>query len=186
MTRVHTAGVFYREGRYAVVGERPTGALGSTSELLTPTPYRSATFPREWIRPHPFRFSGGRRCASQASRIDVRKGRMNASHATSVLTIDIHSKRGKERGSRLLRLQHSLRRFGAAHLRRFQLTGMTTSKDVQRMRVSKSCYLLQFSKLNAEEIAWRSGYPDAAPSARSFIGYVGLTPGEYRRRFGAF
>jgi HTH-type transcriptional regulator/antitoxin HigA len=26
--------------------------LGSTSDLLTPTPYRSATFPREWIRPH--------------------------------------------------------------------------------------------------------------------------------------
>lgn len=82
---------------------------------------------------------------------------MNASHATSVLTIDIQLKRGKGTWIKTTTLATLA-------------AGMTTSKYVQRMRMSKSCDLLQFSKLNAEEIAWRSGYADAAPSARSFTG----------------
>lgn len=72
-------------------------------------------------------------------------------------------------------------------LRRFRrATGMTTSEYAQRLRVSKACELLQFGQLNVDEIAWKSGYQDPAAFRKIFHRYVGLTPGEYRRRFGAF
>lgn len=72
-------------------------------------------------------------------------------------------------------------------LRRFRkATGMTTSEYVQRFRVSKACELLQFSHQSVDEIAWKSGYEDGNAFRKIFHRYVGLTPGDYRKRFGAF
>lgn len=72
-------------------------------------------------------------------------------------------------------------------LRRFRkATGMTTSEYAQRLRVSKACELLQFSSQSIEQIAWQSGYGDPSAFRKIFARFVGLTPGEYRQRFGAF
>lgn len=71
-------------------------------------------------------------------------------------------------------------------LRRFRkATGMTTSEYGQRLRVSKACELLQFSGYSVDQIAWETGYGDPGSFRKIFSRFVGLTPGEYRQRFGA-
>lgn len=45
--------------------------------------------------------------------------------------------------------------------------------------------LLQFGRLPVERISWEVGYSDAGAFRKIFHRYVGLTPGEYRRRFHA-
>ncbi|WP_235909081.1 GlxA family transcriptional regulator [Brucella anthropi] len=70
-------------------------------------------------------------------------------------------------------------------LRRFRkATGMSTSEYGQRLRVSKACELLQFSAFTVEQIAWQTGYGDPGAFRKIFARFIGLTPGEYRRRFG--
>lgn len=70
-------------------------------------------------------------------------------------------------------------------LRRFRkATGMTTSEYGQRLRVSKACELLQFGSLTVDQIAWETGYADPGAFRKIFARFIGLTPGEYRRRFG--
>lgn len=70
-------------------------------------------------------------------------------------------------------------------LRRFRkATGMTTSEYGQRLRVGKACELLQFSALTVEQIAWETGYADPGAFRKIFARFFGLTPGEYRQRFG--
>lgn len=70
-------------------------------------------------------------------------------------------------------------------LRRFRkATGMTTSEYGQRLRVGKACELLQFSALTVEQIAWETGYADPGAFRKIFARFIGLTPGEYRQRFG--
>lgn len=70
-------------------------------------------------------------------------------------------------------------------LRRFRkATGMTTSEYGQRLRVSRACELLQFSALTVEQIAWETGYADPGAFRKIFARFIGLTPGEYRQRFG--
>ena len=70
-------------------------------------------------------------------------------------------------------------------LRRFRrATGMTTSEYGQRLRVSKACELLQFSALAVDQIAWQTGYADPGAFRKIFARFIGLTPGEYRQRFG--
>lgn len=71
-------------------------------------------------------------------------------------------------------------------LRRFQkATGMTTREYSQRLRVGKAREMLQFSRLPVDSIAWEVGYSDPAAFRKIFTRIVGLTPGEYRRRFSA-
>lgn len=71
-------------------------------------------------------------------------------------------------------------------LRRFQkATGMTTTEYCQRLRVGAARGMLQASRLPIERIAWEVGYGDAGAFRKVFARIVGLTPGEYRRRFNA-
>lgn len=70
-------------------------------------------------------------------------------------------------------------------LRRFRkATGMTTSEYGQRLRVSRACELLQFGSDTVEQIAWETGYGDTGAFRKIFARFVGLTPAEYRQRFG--
>jgi transcriptional regulator GlxA family with amidase domain len=70
-------------------------------------------------------------------------------------------------------------------LRRFhKATGMTPSQYVQQLRVLKARESLEFSRLTINEIAWTVGYEDAGSFRRIFRGVVGLSPMDYRRRFG--
>lgn len=71
-------------------------------------------------------------------------------------------------------------------LRRFQkATGLTTTEYAQRLRIAKAQELLQFGRLPVERIAWEVGYSDAGSFRKVFHRIVGLTPGDYRRRFHA-
>lgn len=71
-------------------------------------------------------------------------------------------------------------------LRRFQkATGMTTREYCQRLRVGKAREMLQFSRLPIDRVAWEVGYGDPGAFRKIFARIVGLTPGEYRRRFSA-
>ncbi|WP_296752025.1 GlxA family transcriptional regulator [Thiobacillus sp.] len=71
-------------------------------------------------------------------------------------------------------------------LRRFQkATGMTTREYCQRLRVGKAREMLQFGRLPIDRIAWEVGYSDPGTFRKIFVRIVGLTPGEYRRRFSA-
>ncbi|HEX2281354.1 MAG TPA: helix-turn-helix domain-containing protein [Thermomicrobiales bacterium] len=71
-------------------------------------------------------------------------------------------------------------------LRRFQkATGLTTTEYVQRLRAGKARELLQFGTLPAGSIAGQVGYGDASAFRKVFTRIVGLSLGEYRRRFRA-
>lgn len=70
-------------------------------------------------------------------------------------------------------------------LRRFRkATGMTTSEYCQRLRVGRAREMLQSRRLSVENVAWEVGYRDVGSFSKIFARTVGLTPGEYRQRFG--
>ena len=71
-----------------------------------------------------------------------------------------------------------LRRFKAA-------TGVKPTEYAQCVRVEKARELLQFTRRPVDQVAWAVGYEDAAAFRRVFGRLVGLSPGDYRRRFGA-
>lgn len=69
-------------------------------------------------------------------------------------------------------------------LRRFRkATGLTTSDYCQRLRVAKAQEMLQFSSRSVDTIAMDVGYNDPGAFRKVFARIVGLTPGEYRKRF---
>lgn len=71
-------------------------------------------------------------------------------------------------------------------LRRFQkATGMTTTEYCQRLRVGRARELLHFGRTSIDRIAWEVGYCDPGTFRKVFKRIVGLSPSEYRRRFGA-
>lgn len=68
--------------------------------------------------------------------------------------------------------------------RRFRArTGFGFSEYVQRLRVSTACGRLESTAETVEQVAWAVGYEDAGALRRAFQRVLGLTPGEYRRRF---
>ncbi|MDA4847352.1 GlxA family transcriptional regulator [Hoeflea poritis] len=70
-----------------------------------------------------------------------------------------------------------LRRFKAA-------TGYTPIAYLQNLRIEKARGLLERTRIPVNEIGWRSGYADPSAFGRLFLKATGLTPGEYRGRFG--
>lgn len=70
-------------------------------------------------------------------------------------------------------------------LRRFRkATGRTPGAYLQALRVEHAKRLLESSDLSMEEIAASTGHGDVPALHRAFKPLTGLTPGEYRRRFG--
>ena len=70
-------------------------------------------------------------------------------------------------------------------LRRFrQATGLKPVEYVQHLRIDKAREALEFSALTISEIAWTVGYEDQGAFRKVFRRILGLSPGEYRRRFG--
>lgn len=70
-----------------------------------------------------------------------------------------------------------LRRFRAA-------TGLKPTEYCQQLRVSKAREMLEFSRQSIDQVAWQVGYRDSGAFRKVFTRLVGLSPGEYRRRFG--
>ena len=82
-----------------------------------------------------------------------------------------------------------LARFAAmgerALLRRFhQATGLKPSDYFQNVRVSSAQEALEFSTHTVEEITTMVGYRDYSAFRQVFKKVIGLTPTEYRSRFG--
>jgi transcriptional regulator GlxA family with amidase domain len=75
---------------------------------------------------------------------------------------------------------------GRTFQRRFKAaTGIKPTEYVQCVRVEKARELLQFTKRTVDQIAWSVGYEDSTAFRRVFNRLVGVSPGDYRRRFGA-
>jgi transcriptional regulator GlxA family with amidase domain len=69
-------------------------------------------------------------------------------------------------------------------LRRFQkATGLKPTEYCQRLRVGKAREMLEYTKKPVEQIAWAIGYDDPNSFRKIFHRVVGLSPGDYRRRF---
>lgn len=94
---------------------------------------------------------------------------IHAKHSGKVTLADMAAKAG-------LHERTFLRRFQAA-------TGQTPTAYLQMLRVAKAQALLERSKHSVDEIAWMVGYQDTSAFRRVFVRVIGLSPGEYRRRF---
>lgn len=70
-----------------------------------------------------------------------------------------------------------LRRFKAA-------TGLTPTEYAQHLRVGKARELLEFTKRPVDQIAYSVGYEDTSAFRRLFHRIMGLSPSDYRHRFG--
>ena len=69
--------------------------------------------------------------------------------------------------------------------RRFaQATGLSPLDYVHTLRLEEAKQLLESGDLAVEAIAWEVGYQDAGFFGRLFRRKVGVTPAQYRRRFG--
>lgn len=69
-------------------------------------------------------------------------------------------------------------------LRRFvDATALRPTEYVQHLRVHKARDLLELKSLTIEEVAGRVGYADPNAFRKIFVRVMGLSPGEYRRRF---
>jgi transcriptional regulator GlxA family with amidase domain len=70
------------------------------------------------------------------------------------------------------------------YLRRFRAaTGFNPVEYLQHVRVAKARGMLELSNSGIDEIAWKVGYEDPGAFRRIFQRQMGLSPGEYRRRF---
>lgn len=49
--------------------------------------------------------------------------------------------------------------------------------------MGKAREMLELSSLTIDEVAWRIGYEDPGAFRKIFLRVMGLSPGEYRRRF---
>ncbi|PZQ44012.1 MAG: AraC family transcriptional regulator [Micavibrio aeruginosavorus] len=102
----------------------------------------------------------------------------------------------------ILKVQHWLQANGAKHvgvmdmaheagmeertfLRRFlKATGLKPTEYAQQVRVGKAREMLEFTMQNVDQIAWAVGYEDPGAFRKVFHKVMGLTPGDYRARFG--
>jgi transcriptional regulator GlxA family with amidase domain len=70
--------------------------------------------------------------------------------------------------------------------RRFaRATGMSPMEYVHTLRLEESKHMLETTDLPVEAVATEAGYEDASFFGRLFRRKVGLTPAQYRKRFGA-
>jgi len=68
--------------------------------------------------------------------------------------------------------------------RRFsQATGYSPIEYVQRLRIEGAKRRLERSGASVEQISWQVGYEDSASFRRLFKRIVGVSPGDYRRKF---
>lgn len=70
-------------------------------------------------------------------------------------------------------------------LRRFRkATGLRPTEYAQQIRIAKAREALELSKRPVAQIAWEVGYGDAAAFRKLFQRITGLSPADYRHRFG--
>ncbi|MBI2256120.1 MAG: GlxA family transcriptional regulator [Proteobacteria bacterium] len=70
-------------------------------------------------------------------------------------------------------------------LRRFRhATGLNPTRYLQSLRLTKAREMLELTNQKIDQIAYRIGYEDPGAFTKLFQSQIGLTPSEYRRRFG--
>lgn len=70
-------------------------------------------------------------------------------------------------------------------LRRFQkATGVRPTEYLQQVRIMKARDALELTGRSADRIAWEVGYTDPSAFRKIFRKITGVTPGQYRQRFG--
>jgi len=70
-------------------------------------------------------------------------------------------------------------------LRHFQkATGLRPTDYVQQVRIMKARDALELSNRSVDQIAWEVGYTDPSAFRKIFRKLTGVTPGQYRQRFG--
>lgn len=70
-------------------------------------------------------------------------------------------------------------------LRRFKrATGHRPTEYAQQIRISKAREALELSRKPVDQIAWDVGYADGSAFRKLFHRITGLSPADYRRRFG--
>ncbi|MGY2290075.1 GlxA family transcriptional regulator [Pseudomonas sp. SDO528_S397] len=102
----------------------------------------------------------------------------------------------------ILKVQHALQASGAVEvslpamaqqagleertfLRRFRsATGLKPTEYCQHLRVGKARQMLEFTNGTIDHIAWTVGYQDPGAFRAIFKKITGLTPSDYRSRFG--
>ncbi|KZK86918.1 HTH-type transcriptional regulator CdhR [Pseudovibrio sp. Ad13] len=74
---------------------------------------------------------------------------------------------------------------GRTFQRRFEVaTGHTPNTYLQQLRITEARQQLEQTKRSFNEIAWDVGYEDPTACRRVFIKTTGLSPGQYRQKFG--
>jgi transcriptional regulator GlxA family with amidase domain len=69
--------------------------------------------------------------------------------------------------------------------RRFKgATGETPLAFLQNARIERAKRLLETTNVPFDQIAYRVGYEDVSSFRRLFMGASGISPGNYRQRFG--
>nr|WP_288357988.1 helix-turn-helix domain-containing protein [uncultured Pseudomonas sp.] len=75
---------------------------------------------------------------------------------------------------------------GRTFLRRFRAaTGLNPTQYCQQLRVARARDLLEFTRQSIDQVAWQVGYRDSGAFRGVFTRLVGLSPGDYRKRFAA-
>jgi transcriptional regulator GlxA family with amidase domain len=70
-------------------------------------------------------------------------------------------------------------------LRRFRkATGLKPTEYCQHLRVGKAREMLELTNRTIDQVAWDVGYEDAGAFRKVFQKVMGLSPRDYRRRFG--
>ena len=102
-----------------------------------------------------------------------------------VLQVQLWLQSGKAESATVSEMATKARLGERTFLRRFQkATGLTPTGYVQHLRVGKARASLEFTSLTINEISWKVGYEDPSSFRKVFQKIMGLTPGDYRRRFG--
>jgi transcriptional regulator GlxA family with amidase domain len=102
-----------------------------------------------------------------------------------VLQVQLWLQSGKAESATVSEMATKARLGERTFLRRFQkATGLTPKGYVQHLRVGRARASLEFTSLTINEISWNVGYEDTSSFRKVFQKIMGLTPGDYRRRFG--
>nr|WP_279588432.1 helix-turn-helix transcriptional regulator [Sphingopyxis panaciterrae] len=62
-------------------------------------------------------------------------------------------------------------------------TGLTPAQYVLRQRIRRACWFLMNRPLTVAEIAFATGFSSHAHLCTAFRGKLGMSPGQWRRRF---
>jgi transcriptional regulator GlxA family with amidase domain len=102
-----------------------------------------------------------------------------------VLQVQLWLQSGKAESATISEMAAKAQLGERTFLRRFlKATGLTPTEYVQHLRVGKARASLEFTSLTINEVSWSVGYENAGSFRKVFQRIMGLTPGDYRRRFG--